>query len=41
MVKIFSRERVLKAFNHEGPDRVPIADILHNIEMIEYYGVRS
>jgi len=37
MAEMSSRERVLKAFNHEEPDRVPIADIVHNIEMIEYY----
>jgi len=29
-----SWERVLKAFNHGESDRVPIADIVHNIEMI-------
>ena len=37
MTEMSSRERVLKAFNHEEPDRVPVTDIVHNIEMIEYY----
>lgn len=32
-----ARERVIKAFNHEEADRVPIADVFHNIELIEYY----
>lgn len=33
-----ARERVLKAFNHEEADRVPLADVFHNVELIEYYG---
>jgi hypothetical protein len=33
-----ARERVLAAFDHRTPDRVPVADVLHNIEVIEYFG---
>ncbi len=39
MAEMSSGERVLKVFNHEEPNRVPIADIVHTIEMIEYYRV--
>ena len=33
-----ARERVLAAFDHRAPDRVPVADVLHNIDVIEHYG---
>jgi hypothetical protein len=33
-----ARERVLAAFDHRAPDRLPVADVLHNIEIIEHYG---
>jgi hypothetical protein len=33
-----ARERVLAAFEHRAPDRVPVADVLHNVELIEHYG---
>jgi uroporphyrinogen-III decarboxylase len=32
-----SRDRVLKVFNFEKPDRVPIYDLLRNHKAIEYY----
>jgi hypothetical protein len=33
-----ARARVLAAFDHRAPDRLPVADVLHNIEIIEHYG---
>ena len=33
-----ARERVLAAFEHRAPDRVPVADVFHNIDVIEHFG---
>ena len=36
MAKLTSRERILKTINGEEVDRLPVYDIIHNVELIEH-----
>ena len=36
MAKLTSRERILKTINGEEVDRLPVYDIIHNVDVIEY-----
>jgi len=36
MTKLTSKERILRTINGEKVDRLPVYDIIHNVDLIEY-----